>query len=116
MACEYAHLNAITEILITADALNGRQLRGLVEHGRERDVSVKVLPSLQQLLSGRVHLRPRAVSTADLLRREPVQLDLDGLHQWIDGRVILVTGSTGSIGSEICRQLLQFRTAQADRS
>jgi FlaA1/EpsC-like NDP-sugar epimerase len=48
------------------------------------------------------------VAIEDLLRREPVKLELDNIRQWIDNRVLLVTGSAGSIGSEICRQLLQF--------
>ncbi|MEX0587051.1 MAG: nucleoside-diphosphate sugar epimerase/dehydratase, partial [Pirellulales bacterium] len=108
LACEYARLNSIAKILITADALTGRRLRELVESGRERGVGVQVLPSLEQLLTGRVDLRPREVSIEDLLRRDPVQLDLDGLHDWIAGRVVLVTGSAGSIGSEICRQVLRF--------
>lgn len=108
MACEYARLNAIDEILVAAHALTGRRLRELVDAGRDAGIGIKVLPSLQQLLSGHVDLRPRAVSIEDLLRREPVQLDVDGLSQWIAGRVILVTGSAGSIGSEICRQLLRF--------
>ena len=46
-------------------------------------------------------------------RREPVQLDLRDIRQWIDDRVLLVTGSAGSIGSEICRQLLAILTAKA---
>ena len=119
LACEYAHLNSIGEILVTADALTGRQLRTLVERGQELDIVVKVLPSLQQLLGGQMDLRPRAVSIEDLLRREPVQLDLEGLREWIEGRVILVTGSSGSIGSEICRQLLRFaprKLVAVDRS
>ena len=109
LACEYAHLNSIREILVTAETLTGRQLRSLIDHAEEREIVVRVLPSLQQLLNGHVDLRPRTVSIEDLLRREPVQLDLGGLHEWIEGRVVLVTGSAGSIGSEICRQLLRFR-------
>jgi FlaA1/EpsC-like NDP-sugar epimerase len=78
-----------------------------------------VLPSYEQLIHGTVDLRPRQVSIEDLLRRDPVQLDTRGLHQWLDGRVVLVTGSAGSIGSEICRQLLTFnprRLVLVDRS
>jgi FlaA1/EpsC-like NDP-sugar epimerase len=66
------------------------------------------LPSYEQLLRQRVDLRPRTVSIEDLLRRDPVKLDMRGLHRWIAGRVLLVTGSAGSIGAEICRQLVQF--------
>ncbi|MBL8848596.1 MAG: polysaccharide biosynthesis protein [Planctomycetaceae bacterium] len=119
LACEYAHQHAIDEILITADALSGRDLRALVERGRERGIGVRVLPSLQQLLSGNVALRPRAVSIEDLLRRDPVQLDTAGLEEWIRDRVVLVTGSAGSIGSEICRQILRFgprKLVAVDRS
>jgi FlaA1/EpsC-like NDP-sugar epimerase len=54
--------------------------------------------------SGRLH--PAAIDV--LLRRKPVLLDLESLRRWIDGRTLLVTGSAGSIGSEICRQLLRF--------
>ena len=71
-------------------------------------VAVRVLPSFEQLLSGRVGLSPRKVSIEDLLRRDPVRLDQRELRNWLQGKVVLVTGSAGSIGSEICRQLLQF--------
>ena len=68
---------------------------------REAGVTVNVLPSYEQLLKGTVDLRPRRVSIEDLLHREPVQLDMQALHRWIDGRSLLVTGCAGSIGSEI---------------
>ena len=87
----------------------------LLDHGpgagRAAGVEVKVLPSFEQLLSGRVDLKPRTVSIQDLLRRDPVKLDMKGLHHWIDDKVLWVTGAAGSIGSEICRQLLQFELA-----
>jgi FlaA1/EpsC-like NDP-sugar epimerase len=98
----------VPEVLITAGDLPGDRVRALVKEARGRNVAVKVLPSYEQLLRGTVNLQPRMVSIEDLLRREPVRLDLTQLHQWIDDRVLLVTGSAGSIGSEICRQLLQF--------
>ncbi|NQU24471.1 MAG: polysaccharide biosynthesis protein, partial [Candidatus Nealsonbacteria bacterium] len=94
-------------------------IRKLVDDARRHGVIVKVLPSYEQLISGRIATRPRPVSIHDLLRREPVQLDLGNIRQWIDGRVAMVTGSAGSIGSEICRQLLQFspkRLVAVDRS
>jgi FlaA1/EpsC-like NDP-sugar epimerase len=106
--CELARQFGVSEVLIAAGELSGRSVRNLVEAGRQENVTVKVLPSYEQLLHGSLDLRPRQVSIEDLLRREPAQLDMHGLHQWIDDRVILVTGSAGSIGSEICRQLLQF--------
>ncbi len=103
-----ASRHAIQEILITAGEFSGKDVRKIVEKGRSVGVEVNVLPSFEQLLQGHVDLRPRTVSIQDLLRREPVQLDMRGLHQWLDNKVLWVTGAAGSIGSEICRQLLQF--------
>ena len=117
--CQLAQQYQIPEVLITAGELTGQQVRKLVDEGRETGVSVRVLPSYEQLLRGSVDLRPRQVSIEDLLRREPVQLDMRQMHEWVADRVLLVTGSAGSIGSEICRQLLQFsprRLVVLDRS
>jgi FlaA1/EpsC-like NDP-sugar epimerase len=98
----------VREVLITAGELSGQQIRELIGTVRDCGVGVKVLPSYEQLLSGNIDLRPREVSIEDLLRRDPVELEMVELQKWLDDRVLLVTGSAGSIGSEICRQLLQF--------
>jgi FlaA1/EpsC-like NDP-sugar epimerase len=117
--CELAQKYGISDVFITAGELAGQQVRRLVDMAREAQINVRVLPSYEQLLSGTVDLRPREVSIEDLLRREPVRLNMAELHRWIDDRVLLVSGSAGSIGSEICRQLLQFsprRLVLVDRS
>ena len=117
--CELAQKYHISDVFIAAGELAGQQVRQLVDRAREAQINVRVLPSYEQLLSGTVDLRPREVSIEDLLRREPVRLNMAELHRWIDDRVLLVTGSAGSIGSEICRQLLQFsprRLVLVDRS
>jgi FlaA1/EpsC-like NDP-sugar epimerase len=106
--CQIAASYGVKEILITTGGLSGRQVRRLVEEARQRQISVKVLPSFEELISGRLAVQPRAVAIEDLLRREPVKLELENIRHWIDNRVLLVTGSAGSIGSEICRQLMQF--------
>jgi FlaA1/EpsC-like NDP-sugar epimerase len=106
--CDLAEQYCVSEVLITAGELSGQKVRELIGTVRQGGVSVKVLPSYEQLLGGKVDLRPRQVSIEDLLRREAVQLNLRELHEWLDDRVLFVTGSAGSIGSEICRQLLQF--------
>jgi len=117
--CQLAQEYSVPEVLITAGELSGQQVRQLVDEGRAAGVTVKILPSYEQLLRGTVDLKPREVSIEDLLRRDPVQLNMLELQRWIDGHALLVTGSAGSIGSEICRQLLQFspkRLVLVDRS
>jgi FlaA1/EpsC-like NDP-sugar epimerase len=99
---------AIRQILVAQGDLAGAALRRLVNDASRAGCEVRVLPNYRQLIDGNVTLQPRAVSIEDLLQREPVRLAIDDIRHWIDGRVIMVTGSAGSIGSEICRQLLQF--------
>ncbi len=109
----------VEEILVVKDGLSGQDLRRLLDSARKRHRTVRVLPSYDQLLTGKVSIQPRPVAIDDLLQREPVALDMQSIRRWIDGRVLLVSGSAGSIGSEICRQLLQFspeRLVLVDRS
>ncbi len=117
--CRLAQRHGVAEVLIVSDGLAGTQVRALVEKARRHAIDVKVLPSYQQLIAGAVDVRPRPVKIDDLLRREPVELEMGNIRQWVNGRTLLVTGSAGSIGSEICRQLLQFtpqRMVLVDRS
>ncbi len=116
--CQIAAHFGVNEILISTGGLSGRQVRRLVDEARQRQMSVKILPSFEELISGRLAVQPRPVAIDDLLRREPVKLELENIRHWIDNRVLMVTGSAGSIGSEICRQLLQFspkRLVMVDR-
>ncbi|MEQ8856405.1 nucleoside-diphosphate sugar epimerase/dehydratase [Gimesia sp.] len=117
--CVLAEDYGVSEVLLPADEIPGKTVRQLMEAGNSADISVQVLPSYQQLLSGKVEMKPRPVCIEDLLGREPVQLDMQNIRDWMDDRVLMVTGSAGSIGSEICRQLLQFsprRLILVDRS
>ncbi|HLA86158.1 MAG TPA: nucleoside-diphosphate sugar epimerase/dehydratase [Thermoguttaceae bacterium] len=106
--CQLAKRRGASEVLIASGELSGRQVRQLMDDAARHGIHVKVLPSYEQLITGSVSLQPRPVDINDLLRREPAQLELENIREWIDGRVLLVTGSAGSIGSEICRQLLRF--------
>ena len=107
-ACRTAVRLGAPELIVTAGDLSGRQLRSLTEEAAAAGLNVTVLPSYPQLLSGQVSMQPRAVEIEDLLQRDPVQLDDSRLAEWLGGRRVLVTGSSGSIGSEVCRQLLRF--------
>lgn len=117
--CVIARSHGIAEVLVTAGAVPGRKVRGLVEECRAIEADVKMLPSFEQLLNGKVAMRVRDVSIEDLLRREPAKLETDNIRSWLEGRTLMITGSAGSIGSEICRQLLRFgprRLVLVDRS
>ena len=67
-----------------------------------------MLPSYEQLLRKDVAIKPRDVAIADLLRRSPVELNTTEIRDWLRGRTVMVTGSAGSIGSEIANQLLSL--------
>ena len=98
----------IRTILVPATAIPGQRLRALASTCNALGVKVKVIPPLATLLSGAVDVRPRDVDIHDLLCREPVHLDSESIGRFLRDRVVLVTGAAGSIGSEICRQVLAF--------
>ena len=73
-------------------------------------VNPLTVPSFEDLVSGRVTVsQVRDVELDDLLGRDPVVLDTDGLKAWLTGRVVMVTGAGGSIGSELCRQIARYQ-------
>jgi len=75
-------------------------------------MSVMTVPAIADTVSGKVSVSAlRAVELDDLLGRDPVQLDDAGLHGFLDGKTVLVTGAGGSIGSELCRQIARFAPA-----
>ena len=77
------------------------------------DMSVMTVPAIADIVSGKVSVSAlRAVELDDLLGRDPVQLDEAGMHGFLDGRTVLVTGAGGSIGSELCRQIARFAPAR----
>jgi FlaA1/EpsC-like NDP-sugar epimerase len=78
-----------------------------------RGMSVMTVPAISDIVSGKVSVSAlRKVELDDLLGRDPVQLDEAGLHAFLDGRSVLVTGAGGSIGSELCRQIARFAPAR----
>lgn len=100
------------EVIVQSGLLTGRRFRKLLDDCAEAGATVKVLPGIDELLSGQAnpsHVRLRPVEIKDLLRREPVQLDDTAIRVLIEGRTVMVTGAGGSIGSEVCRQVLRFR-------
>ncbi len=93
-------------VVIATPSAPGSFIRRIVQLAREAGVEARTVPGLDDLLSGRVSIAAlRQVQIGDLLRREPVEVDLQGLKTLAAGRTILITGAGGSIGSELCRQI-----------
>jgi FlaA1/EpsC-like NDP-sugar epimerase len=100
----------VDEVIVQSGSLTGRRFRKLLDDCASAGASVKVLPGIDELLSAKTpsHVQLRRVEIKDLLRREPVQLDDSAIRALVEGRTVMVTGAGGSIGSEICRQVLRF--------
>ena len=97
------------EILIAIPSATGDFVRRVVDLAREAQLSYRIIPGVFEILSGDVSINQiREVNLEDLLRRPPVRLNTDEIAGYLKGRVILVTGAGGSIGSEIVRQIVKF--------
>ncbi|MDB6121281.1 MAG: hypothetical protein JWQ71_274 [Pedosphaera sp.] len=100
----------LDEIVIAMPSAPARRIREIVKFLQQAHLKFTTVPSLHQLAMGEVsvsHLRP--VEIQDLLGREPIQLEKKNIEQYLSDRVIMVTGAGGSIGSELCRQIAQFK-------
>jgi FlaA1/EpsC-like NDP-sugar epimerase len=100
----------IDQVIIAMPSAPPAEIRRIVDMCRKAEVETKILPGLFELINGRVSVNQlREVSLEDLLGREPVTLDTASIASYIEGRCVLVTGAGGSIGSELCRQILRFQ-------
>jgi FlaA1/EpsC-like NDP-sugar epimerase len=98
------------EVLITIPSASGQAMRRIVDICENRRVQFKTLPGIGEIIDGSVSVKVlRDVSYEDLLGRPPVQIDPAGISNYIDGKTVLITGCGGSIGSELCRQVVRFK-------
>lgn len=100
----------IDQVIIAMPSAPAGEIRKIVEVCRTGEVETRILPGLFELINGHVSVNQlREVSLEDLLGREPVKLDNTSIANYIEGRSVLVTGAGGSIGSELCRQIMRFQ-------
>ncbi len=100
----------IENVVIALDDASGKEIRRIMQICGELQVRARIVPTLNELAHGRVSVsRIRDVQIEDLLGREPVQLDDKNLHEFLTDRTVMVTGAGGSIGSELVRQIIEFK-------
>ncbi|MED0992687.1 nucleoside-diphosphate sugar epimerase/dehydratase [Bacillus nitratireducens] len=104
---------SIEHIIIAIPSLSRNQINEIFERCTKTKAKTQIVPMLEDLLDGKVSVNEfRDVQVEDLLGREPIQLDDAGIGEKIAGKTILVTGAGGSIGSEICRQVMKYKPAK----
>ncbi|MCV2349742.1 polysaccharide biosynthesis protein [Paucibacter sp. Y2R2-4] len=107
-AKHFAELHGITHLIVAMPAVTVAQRRRALDLAGQVGLPVLTVPSSQELLAGRHVDQVRDIEPEDLLGREPVELDEGGISECLAGKVVLITGAGGSIGSELCRQVARY--------
>jgi len=99
----------IDTVIIAIPSASGKEIRRIVDKIKSKEVKVKTLPGLYELVDGKVSVsRIRNIRIEDLLGREPVDLNLGEIAGYLEGKKVMVTGGGGSIGGELARQICRF--------
>ena len=97
----------IDEIIVALPTAPKKDVREILDICQETKCDLKTLPGIYQLVNGEVSVSQlRKVDVTDLLGRDPVQIDIDSIMGYVKGKTVLVTGGGGTIGSELCRQIV----------
>jgi FlaA1/EpsC-like NDP-sugar epimerase len=100
---------SVDYVIVAMPSAHHQKRRQAIELANQLGLEVLTVPAIDDLMSGKVSVSQiRKVDVEDLLGRDPVKLDNSGLHKLIDGNAVLVSGAGGSIGSELCRQIVKF--------
>lgn len=103
-------MHYIDKIIIAVPSMGKQQMTELMKRCIETGVKTQTIPRIEDLMTGKVSVKDmRDVKIEDLLGRDEVQLDMDAIEKKLTGKTILITGAGGSIGSEICRQVIEFQ-------
>lgn len=107
---EYARYYDVDEIIFAIPSASMETKRSILNICKETDCNLKILPGVYQMVDGEVSINNlRNVDVLDLLGRDPIEVDLNSIMGYVQGKTIMVTGGGGSIGSELCRQLVTHR-------
>lgn len=99
----------VETVLLAIPSMNAERKRFIINQCQEIGVKVKIMPGISEMIDSDIDVKKiRDVDLRDLLGREEVELDKSGISEYLTGKVILVTGGGGSIGSELCRQIARF--------
>jgi FlaA1/EpsC-like NDP-sugar epimerase len=108
----FSNFYGVEDVIIAMPSHARIKKRSAIEFANELGLNVFTMPAFDDIMRGRVNISQiRRVEVEDLLGRDVVKLDNTGLHKMLDGNTVLVTGAGGSIGSELCRQILHFQPA-----
>jgi FlaA1/EpsC-like NDP-sugar epimerase len=99
----------IDKIVIAIPSLTKKELTRIFEECSKTKIKPQIMPKIEDVMLGKTPVNSfRDVEVEDLLGRDPIKLDIEGISEYITGKTVLVTGAGGSIGSEICRQICRF--------
>lgn len=108
-----AKQQAIETILIAIPTIEDEDKKQIIEICKKTNCKIEIIPGMYEIINGKVSLSQiRKVDIEDLLGRKAVQLDMKGIAGYIQNKTVIVTGGGGSIGSELCRQIIKFEPKQ----
>jgi FlaA1/EpsC-like NDP-sugar epimerase len=104
----------IEELIIAAPDLAGKEINKIIKISENFKIHTKILPTIEQIFSNKnsTYKQLRDIRFEDLLGRDPVNLEYESIQAYLKNKIILVTGASGSIGSEICRQISLFEPSK----
>lgn len=100
----------IDEIIIAMPSVKGKEIKAIISICKQTNCKLTILPGLYEIIEGKVSISQlRPVDIEDLLGRDPVKLDTTAVKEYLAGKIVLITGAGGSIGSEIVRQVAKMQ-------
>lgn len=103
----------IDEIIIAMPSVKGKEIKAIIDICKQTNCKLTILPGLYEIIEGKVSISQlRPVDVEDLLGRDPVKLDTTAVKEYLSGKIVLITGAGGSIGSEIVRQVAKMQPAK----